>query len=90
MRCTTWSESWDAGVNGSSPKDAAQPQRKATFYQEKNGTYMLSVGWNCFRQILGRGLCLLRGRRVGDYPFVALAAMHSGVACRAQRDQVLL
>jgi hypothetical protein len=27
---------------------------------------------------------------VRHYPFVALAAMHSGVACRAQRDQVLL
>jgi len=48
--CTTWSESWDAGVDGSPPKDAAQPQRKATFDQGKNGTYMLSVGWNCFRR----------------------------------------
>ena len=27
--------------------------------QEKNGTCVLSVGWDCFRQILGSGLCLL-------------------------------
>ena len=27
---------------------------------------------------------------VGHYPFVALTAMHSGVACRAQRDQVFI
>jgi len=44
----------------------------------------------CFRRILGSGLYVLRGRRVGGYPFVPLAAMHSGVACRTQRDQVFL
>ena len=33
-------------------------------------------------------LRLLRG--VGHYPFVALAAMHSGVTCPAQRDQIFL
>ena len=52
---------------------------------DKNGS-----GWNCFRQILCSGLRLLRWRSVSHYPFVALAAMHSGVACRAQRNQVLL
>ena len=35
-----------------------------------------------------RELRPLRWRCVSRYPFVALAAMHSGVACRAQRDQV--
>ena len=32
----------------------------------------------------------MRLRCVSHYPFVALAAMHSGVACRAQRDQVFI
>ena len=43
-------------------------------------------GWNCFSQILCSALCVLRCRRVSHYPFVALAAMHSGVACRVERD----
>src|ERR1019366_1516171 len=47
-------------------------------------------GWNCFRQILCSGLRLLRWRCVSHYAFGALAAMHSGVACRAQRDQVFI
>ena len=48
------------------------------------------AGGTVFRQIPCSGLYLLRWRRVSRYPFVALAAMHSGVACCAQRDQVLL
>src|ERR1019366_7137510 len=44
--------------------------------------------WNCFRQILCSGLRLWRC--VSYYPFVALAAMPSGVACGAERDQVLI
>ncbi len=47
-------------------------------------------GWNCFRQVHCSGPCLLRGCRVSHYSFVALAAMYSSVAGRAQRDQVLL
>ena len=48
------------------------------------------AGWNCFRQILCSGLRVLCWCCVCHYPFVALAAMHSGVACRAQRDQVFI
>ena len=53
-------------------------------------TTITRSGWNWFRQILCSGLRLLRWCCVSHYPFVALAAMHSGVACRAQRDQVFL
>ena len=60
-----------------SPSAPAAPKKK-------------SGGWNCFRQIHCSRLQLLRWRCVRHYPFVALAAMHSGVACRAQRDQVFI
>ena len=45
---------------------------------------------NCFRQILCSGLRVSCWCSVCHYPFVALAAVHSGVACGAQRDQVFI
>ena len=35
-------------------------------------------------------VALPKVRKLGECPFVALVAMHSGVACHAQRDQVFL
>ncbi len=43
-----------------------------------------------FRQTSTVDSASCAGGYVSQYPFVALSAMHSGVACRAERDQIFL
>jgi hypothetical protein len=89
-RRTTRSESRGGRANGSFPREMPLSHSVSPLPPREEWHVHVERGWNCFRQILCSGLRLLRWRCVSHYAFGALAAMHSGVACRAQRDQVFI